>query len=1664
MKKGLAFFVALTQLLTLSLPAAAESDFPEFGRLIAEDSFSYDWGQTANWSQKNISEYDYGGEVTGVGFKFNWSASENSYEVPSREAYQIIAGRKTISKYDSAPIFRALSEPVSLSEGTYILTYSVQARPANDAAKEALDFRFRAGSEDLFFGMKYNDDLSAIMPQLSAGGDVLCGAADMEMNKYYTIKLEMEINDEREDAVRLKAYPIDESEPEDWDIETSAELSGRQIAWLGYSPCQSGSSSSRFTAVKFEYENQTLENRIREIAEKAAPTEEELRFAYAKLAKYPNGAEKDAYIAALNEKCAETGADSARYASVAASEPNNGETVSAADARTIKIEYDYLIEDGADFDVTIDGEAAEGQVSQNENKFEITLSEEVGEGKTVRVTPHGMTDYKGDAVTEGIEFTTSFFPQINIADGGKYGQGFYIRWTETEGDVYSAELDGEPIENGHRLMEVGNYVVRLTAQRGELTESREFGIEVTLASAPEARSLTIEGSIKAGNVLRVSYVFYDDNSDDEGESIIRLFAADDRVSEGAEITDRLTADNKFTVTEDLFGKYVYFTVKPISVAYPEEGEEAVSERFAMPMAPQAQGVMISGSGVIGGRLEAAYTYMDENGDPEGETVIEWKNAVTGKVLGTGRELTLENIAKGSTVVAVVTPKSTEPPYAGESVESNRIVVTDKKAETDSGTVLRETIAADGFSYYWGTSKNWEQIKMSEYDYQGRSAGTGFSFNWSLSPDSYKVPSADDFVYQIYSNRITISNPSPTPIYRALETPVNLARDGVYTFKITAAAVGTSDSHKTAADLRFMLGSDKLYMGYKLDSSLTYMVPQICVDGKVVLGNADINAKAPGFMDCVMEIETRSDGADTIRMKLYPNGGAEKETWDIEYTAELSSVKIPYIGYSPCQNDYSSSRFCGVSVSYFNRAMNDFVTAVSQNPEASESEVRQAFEYLGYYDGDSVRDGLIADLRGICTSNGYMTAEKAVCVSSKPENGATAFTHEIDEIRMTYDYMLSAGGSCKLYENGVLKDCSVLIDGFTVTVKPSAELKRGASVRVVPDGISDFKGDFVSGELEFRTSETPRINITDGGVYGKGYTVRYTETAGVECTLMIKRGNDDFAEAENGYVLRNTGEYAAVLTAGAETREIAFRVVEDIKPVASNLTITGESEIGAVIEGMYEFSDENSSDRESASVLSWYRKTENGLVKIGEGYSYTITSDDLNRHIVFSVIPMSDSEAENAVGDETFSEPFAAPFAPAAVSLSVSGKLKAGEVLTPAYTYHDENGDAESGTEIHWYAAADAASAGSEISSDGENGFSVTVEESLFGKYVYFTVTPKNEVNPTQGETVTSQRYLMPSAPQVSEVSISGTVRAGASVTAVYKYYDINGDPEGESLIVWKDSDGAVIGSGRTITLPQSTAGKRICVEVTAGSEQIPTNGNTAASAYVTVAASESGGGGFSGGGGGGGGGFALSGKNSGSAAEEQPDPDEDKIGNDVKKDGFSDIEGHWAKDIIEKLAEQGVISKDSRFRPEDSISRAEFLALIMRGTKTEGDGAELCFDDVAPDDWFAEYVSRALALKMISEDISFRPNDVISREEAAKLIVNILKISAENDFGDDLFVDFSSVSDWAKGYVAAAKASGLFTGDESGRFNPVSSLSRAEAAALTDRIISRAAEQTAKQE
>lgn len=169
----------------------------------------------------------------------------------------------------------------------------------------------------------------------------------------------------------------------------------------------------------------------------------------------------------------------------------------------------------------------------------------------------------------------------------------------------------------------------------------------------------------------------------------------------------------------------------------------------------------------------------------------------------------------------------------------------------------------------------------------------------------------------------------------------------------------------------------------------------------------------------------------------------------------------------------------------------------------------------------------------------------------------------------------------------------------------------------------------------------------------------------------------------------------------------------------------------------------------------------------------------------------------------------------------------------------------------------------------------------------------------------------------------------------------------------------------------------------------------------------------------------------------------------------SDVKGHWAESRIAQWTELGWIRgyADGTFRPDASITRAEFAALANRAFGLKG-SAQTAFSDVKTSSWASKEVSAAVAAGYVSgaSDGTFRPDEPITRQEAALMIVRLLKLTPDADAAN-AFADAQSIPSWSKGAIGAAAESGIISGYSDRTYRPLKTATRSEAISMLQNAI-----------
>ena len=172
---------------------------------------------------------------------------------------------------------------------------------------------------------------------------------------------------------------------------------------------------------------------------------------------------------------------------------------------------------------------------------------------------------------------------------------------------------------------------------------------------------------------------------------------------------------------------------------------------------------------------------------------------------------------------------------------------------------------------------------------------------------------------------------------------------------------------------------------------------------------------------------------------------------------------------------------------------------------------------------------------------------------------------------------------------------------------------------------------------------------------------------------------------------------------------------------------------------------------------------------------------------------------------------------------------------------------------------------------------------------------------------------------------------------------------------------------------------------------------------------------------------------------------------------ITDIAGHWAETEIRGLQARKLVEgyPDGTFRPNRPITRAEFIALLVRGLKLEGQGG-IPFKDAA-NHWASQAIHAAYTFGLVEgyDNGFLGPNDPITREQMA---VMLAKAGQHADIFSNVsngksFKDHDTIAVWAKEHIAAVVESRLMNGYPNGRFLPKGTATRAEAVTVMFRLL-----------
>lgn len=173
---------------------------------------------------------------------------------------------------------------------------------------------------------------------------------------------------------------------------------------------------------------------------------------------------------------------------------------------------------------------------------------------------------------------------------------------------------------------------------------------------------------------------------------------------------------------------------------------------------------------------------------------------------------------------------------------------------------------------------------------------------------------------------------------------------------------------------------------------------------------------------------------------------------------------------------------------------------------------------------------------------------------------------------------------------------------------------------------------------------------------------------------------------------------------------------------------------------------------------------------------------------------------------------------------------------------------------------------------------------------------------------------------------------------------------------------------------------------------------------------------------------------------------------------LKDVGKHWAGNSINLLYSAGLINgyPDGTFKPDNSITEAESIALIAKLIDDE-DLIDEFSDEISDDDldnvpaWVRSSVKKSAQLGFLNLN-RFHSNVQATRAQTAVWIAKAYGFEPV-DISYMPFRDSILISPEDAGYIVALYREGIIIGTPGGNFNPNSCITRAELAAILERLL-----------
>ena len=172
--------------------------------------------------------------------------------------------------------------------------------------------------------------------------------------------------------------------------------------------------------------------------------------------------------------------------------------------------------------------------------------------------------------------------------------------------------------------------------------------------------------------------------------------------------------------------------------------------------------------------------------------------------------------------------------------------------------------------------------------------------------------------------------------------------------------------------------------------------------------------------------------------------------------------------------------------------------------------------------------------------------------------------------------------------------------------------------------------------------------------------------------------------------------------------------------------------------------------------------------------------------------------------------------------------------------------------------------------------------------------------------------------------------------------------------------------------------------------------------------------------------------------------------------GFDDMaSAPWAVESVDRLSERGIITGTGNgvFEPNGRVTRGQFATMLVRAFGLYTPMGESPFSDVPADNFYAPFIAAAKKAQAVNgtSETTYEPDAGISRQDLCVIVyrtltqlgVNMTPVRNAEAFADD-----ASIAPYAREAVYRLYMAGIINGTGEGRFEPLGTTTRAEAAKI----------------